>query len=697
MPRLPKVPKEKIVQIILERKSEVVKDGRIAVPSDKVWRELSQNLNGVISPKALYTLVKRNGYNVCQDLGVEYVQTKQEPDQEESDETDDSSGEEYFEGAETTMDDYLQTSAEDLSKLVSWAHSHGTICTVIPGLKHLLSGGSHGHLTAMWGCSAGHAYHWTLTAACGSRSKESVSEQDGHHGAASGMPPGSGERILGRASKVETHCVQVSESCDISNCSDPSEMDDNTEEYSSTLLDAACESSATDEDGDYERQLRYTARKRGSCKLSQGQAGFQRSEEGLWDSGVKKIKQEMPEDYYTVLGAQLTGSCDSGPSSLSVSRLGRQVALPHPPGMTSRLHMGGHKPPVTDPNAESPPHSPLPTSAAKALCGSAPCGQSRLLGNVASPSPVDALQRLDPGPSSGCSEAAHSPLAAMQLGGHAELMETVSSEDLMKCDGASLPYGDAEPSSATSNPELDVSGEPSAETSGSPTLFEIEKLKVLLQAEKKKSELMEETIKGLKQDKTLLQQELTKKAELICDFLQDQLSHRPEKRRPHVPSQPEPSGSSQHSGVFPDESVSFESPVLFDSFDEMDMRAGERQKTIKSSRKSREGENTRVRMKNVVGVIARYMTALQEFRRSVSMRVAFDRVGVDRNTISRTAAIAELSLAAPEVFHSLAPWDEKEETLAHYAIRCRQAMDDNIKAKIKVMKANGDLLPIVSK
>lgn len=102
-------------------------------------------------------------------------------------------------------------------------------------------------------------------------------------------------------------------------------------------------------------------------------------------------------------------------------------------------------------------------------------------------------------------------------------------------------------------------------------------------------------------------------------------------------------------------------------------------------------------VKNVVGVIARYMTALQEFRRSVSMRVAFDRVGVDRNTISRTAAIAELSLAAPEVFHSLAPWDEKEETLAHYAIRCRQAMDDNIKAKIKAMKANGDLLPIVSK
>lgn len=66
------------------------------------------------------------------------------------------------------------------------------------------------------------------------------------------------------------------------------------------------------------------------------------------------------------------------------------------------------------------------------------------------------------------------------------------------------------------------------------------------------------------------------------------------------------------------------------------------------------------------------MAALQEFRCSVSMKVAFDRVGVDRNTISRTAATAELSLVAPEVLKRLEPWDEKEETLTHYAHRCRQ-------------------------
>lgn len=54
-------------------------------------------------------------------------------------------------------------------------------------------------------------------------------------------------------------------------------------------------------------------------------------------------------------------------------------------------------------------------------------------------------------------------------------------------------------------------------------MYEIERLKALLQAERSKGELMGETISSLKQDKELLQQELTKKADLICDFLQEQL------------------------------------------------------------------------------------------------------------------------------------------------------------------------------
>ncbi|XP_047424975.1 uncharacterized protein LOC124996221 [Mugil cephalus] len=211
---------------------------------------------------------------------------------------------------------------------------------------------------------------------------------------------------------------------------------------------------------------------------------------------------------------------------------------------------------------------------------------------------------------------------------------------------------------------------------------------MLLVAERSRNQMTE--ISSLKQDKELLQHELAKKDELICDFLQDKL--RPEKKWLRCSNQMEPGSSHMMSY---DDVAGLDSPTLFDSFEETEPHPLELHRTLKSKR-NRDGENARVRMKNV-DVIARCVAALQEFRRSVSMKVAFDRVGVDRNTILRTAAIAELSLAAPELFHALAPWDEKEETLALYAQRCRQAMDDTIKTKIKTMKAKGDLLPIVSK
>lgn len=52
---------------------------------------------------------------------------------------------------------------------------------------------------------------------------------------------------------------------------------------------------------------------------------------------------------------------------------------------------------------------------------------------------------------------------------------------------------------------------------------ELEKLQALLSAERSRNQQMTELICSLKQDKELLQHEITKKAELICDFLQDKL------------------------------------------------------------------------------------------------------------------------------------------------------------------------------
>ncbi|XP_035463620.2 coiled-coil domain-containing protein 106 isoform X2 [Scophthalmus maximus] len=433
------------------------------------------------------------------------------------------------------MSDVVPTTSDGLCKLVRWAHSHGTICNLIPSAQHLARGshvnaltpepGPHGSAVpvVIWGCGAGHAYHWPL----GDHSA------DGGGGSANSSQ--AQERFVGGR---PSNKVAARTSCDPS-CS---EAASGGEEFSRRLQDTAgCDSSATDDDSDYEPR---PARKRGGATRGAVAA--------------RRVKQEA-------------------------------------------------------------------TSAEE----------------------YDAVAQPQRGHSLGC-EGSVDPEV----------------EQAERC------------SSAT-------------ETTGG--LSELQKLQALLSAERSRNQHMTEMIYSLKQDKELLQQELTKKAELICDFLQDKL--RPEKSWPRCSNQMDPGSSHMTSS---EDVVGFDSPTLFDSLDEMELHPLEHHRTLKSKR-SREGENTRVRMKNVVGVIARYMAALQEFRRSVSMKVAFDRVGVDRNTISRTAAIAELSLAAPEVFQALAPWDEKEETLANYTHRCRQAMDDAIKAKIKTMKAKGELLPIVSK
>ncbi|KAL1266940.1 hypothetical protein QQF64_002615 [Cirrhinus molitorella] len=580
-------------------------------------------------------------------------------------------------GRRLNMEDCLHTSSDNLAKLVKWAHSHGTICTLIPNLKHMLNEGSHGTLTALWGCSAGHAYHWPLNTTCKKGNKERNQESRSINTEsmiqAVAVMQNTSERFLSSGVKNkgdsgQGDSSQIHDSCDISNCSEPSEMDDNGEEYNSHLYDIVCESSATDEDGDSEfnHTANITHRKR---------SGKGPGTEDSTDPALKKIKQERGEDYYSVANPQMPSSSDGNRSTGGVTH-SPKPNLQNTPSSRSSM---SQKPSSVDGDSMAVSSSPLdnsPSSMIKPLRAPFHVTQNKM--------------HMNSNPA--CSQS----MATLPHTGRIDAMGVLHRDEYPR---SSLSYGEA---SMGVNPEMDLLGAQALNTEArtdntvSPAVYEIERLKTLLQAERSKNELMGETISSLKQDKELLQQELTKKAELICDFLQDQL--RPDKRRTLSSSQMEAGSSHQIINSIPEEGAAFDSPALFDSFEEVELHPLDRQRTIKiSSKRSRDGENTRVRMKNVVGVIARYMAALQEFRRSVSMKVAFDRVGVDRNTISRTAAIAELSLAAPEVFHALPPWDEKEETLAHYAVRCRQAMDESIKAKIKSMKAKGELLPIVSK
>lgn len=258
------------------------------------------------------------------------------------------------------MEDCLHTSSDNLAKLVKWAHSHGTICTLIPNLKHMLNEGSHGSLTALWGCSAGHAYHWPLNTTCKKANKERNQESRSINTEsmiqAVAVMQNTSERFLSGGGKNKSDSgqgdsSQIHDSCDISNCSEPSEMDDNGEEYNSHLYDIVCESSATDEDGDSEfnHTSNITHRKR---------SGKGPGNEDSTDPALKKIKQERGEDYYSVANPQMPSSSDGNRSTGGVTQSPKPNLQNRP---SSRSSMS-QKPSSVDGDSMTVSSSPLDNS-----------------------------------------------------------------------------------------------------------------------------------------------------------------------------------------------------------------------------------------------------------------------------------------------------------------------------------------------
>ncbi|XP_056233812.1 coiled-coil domain-containing protein 106-like [Seriola aureovittata] len=126
-----------------------------------------------------------------------------------------------------------------------------------------------------------------------------------------------------------------------------------------------------------------------------------------------------------------------------------------------------------------------------------------------------------------------------------------------------------------------------------------------------------------------------------------------------------------------------------------------RLKSPPSSSSSREVKPTdepmrRRRARNTRSIVARYKMAMDAFNRGVLMKAAFETVGADRNTVSRTAPIAEISIAAPEIFRNVGAWDERKEKLSTFIERCHSAMTPEVKEKILKMKQEGTLLPIAT-
>ncbi|XP_068190521.1 uncharacterized protein [Antennarius striatus] len=384
------------------------------------------------------------------------------------------------------MSSPVHTTSDSLSKLVRWAHSHGTICSLIPSLHHLTRGFCDPVLTpeprsipvAVWSCGAGHAYHWPLRDHGDScRGLTTVSQSQ--------------ERCAGgHPSNKETVRTSGDLTC--------SEVASEGEEFSSRLFDIArCDSSATDEDCNYEPRL---SRKRGGAAV------------GAF--AVKKVKLETPS------AEDNDPSFKTATDDVIVSQAG--PALSTHSDVAHALFTN-----------KTLTHSPQSQHEQDLRC--------------------EGL--VDP---------------EMELLGGGSCM-TGTTEQCERC--SSAPETIERPAGAQS---------------------ELERLQALLCAERNHNQQMAEIISSLKQDKELLEHEITKKAELICDFLQDKLQ--PEKRLHRFSNQMEPGSSHVAS---PDDMAGFDSPpTMFDSFEEVELQPVEHQQPPKSKR-SRDGENTRVRSKDM--------------------------------------------------------------------------------------------------
>uniref|UniRef100_A0A3B1IXX1 Coiled-coil domain containing 106b n=1 Tax=Astyanax mexicanus TaxID=7994 RepID=A0A3B1IXX1_ASTMX len=105
------------------------------------------------------------------------------------------------------------------------------------------------------------------------------------------------------------------------------------------------------------------------------------------------------------------------------------------------------------------------------------------------------------------------------------------------------------------------------------------------------------------------------------------------------------------------------------------------------------------RVKCPEDVLHRYKAVLKEFQRTRSVTVSCEKLNVDRNTIALTVIIAEVTIAAQGQDIGLVPEFREDETLNHFAQRCKAFLDENeeLRDKIKELKKRSELIPIKQK
>ncbi|KAL6118484.1 uncharacterized protein ACO6RY_03278 [Pungitius sinensis] len=219
--------------------------------------------------------------------------------------------------------------------------------------------------------------------------------------------------------------------------------------------------------------------------------------------------------------------------------------------------------------------------------------------------------------------------------------------------------------------------------------LELAKLKEQTKMDRQKIEHLEERINYL--------EEANKDLKADKDFLLAQIKEAPSTLASSGKGRktaPEPSSSSTSTSTSPSSDSSFLS-----SSEEEEKKKSKKKKSKKKTKKSKKHPESysRSRITTTDGVIRRYKDVLRIFKKCGSMKKAFAKMNVDRNTIARTAIIAELAITFRDAFQGLLRGDEDQMKICVLAERCRGAINEEMAETITACKKNGKLLPIMYK
>ena len=98
-------------------------------------------------------------------------------------------------------------------------------------------------------------------------------------------------------------------------------------------------------------------------------------------------------------------------------------------------------------------------------------------------------------------------------------------------------------------------------------------------------------------------------------------------------------------------------------------------------------------------VIKRYKKVLKAYKKGRKLSAAYRKVGVDRNTVVKTAPIYELSAVAPEKYKELLEAFTPQQRLGDFAKKCTEVLknDPNLLRDVENKKKKGKLIPFYQK